>query len=91
MVVEKLKEREDKRDEERDKVHNPDLEQRVKSSDKLVKTIRMTKERSWFHIYKVWEKYEIYVFNLAWEYELNRRFDSIKWAEEYCELIKPKH
>ena len=57
----------------------------------LVKTIRMTKGKSWFHIYKVWEKYEIYVFNLAWEYELNQSFDSIKWAEEYCKLIKPKH
>ncbi len=57
----------------------------------LVKTIRMTKGRSWFRIYKVWEKYELYVFNLAWEYELDQRFDSIKWAKEYCKLIKPKY
>ncbi len=39
MVVEKLKEREDKRDEERDKVHNPDLEQRVKELERVVKEL----------------------------------------------------
>ncbi len=39
MVVEKLKEREDKRDEERDKVHNPDLEQRVAELERVVKEL----------------------------------------------------
>ena len=44
MVVEKLKEREDKRDEERDKVHNPDLEQRVVELERVVRELIEYKE-----------------------------------------------
>ena len=67
MVVEKLKEREDKRDEERDKVHNPDLEQRVAELERVVRELIMHKQdrvteevelvdwkmvAKWFHIHE---------------------------------------
>lgn len=52
MVVEKLKEREDKRDEERDKVHNPDekylsINTLQNRSDEIIKKL---KDKAWWTI-----------------------------------------
>lgn len=72
MVVEKLKEREDKRDEERDKVHNPDLEQRVAELERVVKELikykkdntvqRAELDENW-HMKITWIGFHEYRFN----------------------------
>ena len=59
----------------------------------FVKTIWMTKNKSWFYIFRNTKRnnYELRLFNLAWTYPLSQSFDTIKWAVEYIKIIKPKN
>lgn len=59
----------------------------------FVKTIWMTENKSWFYIFRNVKdnNYELRLFNLAWAYSLSQSFDTIEWAIEYAESIKPKN
>ncbi len=68
MVVEKLKEREDKRDEERDKVHNPDLEQRVIELEEENKELK-TKINRVIDLFNRWDSSDLYDYIDDLDYE----------------------
>ena len=56
----------------------------------LIQTIRLKKWKTWIHIYKEWEYYSIYVFNLVCDERLWFLFDSIKWARRYARGLKKR-
>lgn len=75
------------------KEENEKLKLQVKEPHLLfIKTIWMTENKTWFYIFRNTKdnNYELRLFNLAWAYPLSQTFDTIEWAEEYAEYIKPK-
>ena len=56
----------------------------------IVDTIRMTEWKTWFKIQKDFERYNIWLFNEVDEIMLDISFDTLEWAKEYIESIKPK-
>jgi hypothetical protein len=61
----------------------------MKDTKELIDTIWMTKWKTWFHIYKDWEKYVVFVFNLVSDICMGVYFDTIQWARDYIHSIKP--
>lgn len=59
-------------------------------SVELIDTIWMTKWKTWFHIYKKWESYVVYVFNLVSDTCMDVSFDTIEWAYTYINSVNPK-
>ena len=74
------------------KEENEKLKWQVKPHLLFVETIWMTENESWFYIFRNTKdnNYELRLFNLAWAYPLSQTFDTIEWAAEYAECIKPK-
>lgn len=56
----------------------------------LADTIWMDEWKTWFHIYKEWNYFLLYVFNLACDEYLSMRFDSLKWAREHAEWMRER-
>jgi len=54
----------------------------------LIETIRMTEWKTWFHIYKIDDKYHLYVFNLVSDTPMGFCSDTIEWIHKRIDSME---